>query len=68
MILKKEQSVVIPLSKAFSAEEIKLQHKALKSERARTDMYFFEHKFAVEIDEKGHTDRDQNGEHERQKK
>ena len=31
-------------------------------------MYFFEHKFAVEIDEKGHTDRDQNGEHERQKK
>ena len=30
LILKKEQSVVIPLLKAFSAEKIKLQHKALK--------------------------------------
>ena len=30
LILKKEQSAVIPLLKAFSAEEIKLQHKALK--------------------------------------
>ena len=27
LILKKEQSVVIPLLKAFSAEKIKLQHK-----------------------------------------
>ena len=40
LILIKEQSVVIPLSKAFSAEEIKLQHKALKNERARTDFIF----------------------------
>ena len=31
-------------------------------------MYFFEHKFAVEIDVKGHTDRDQNEENERQTK
>ena len=31
LILKKEQSVVIPLLKAFSAEEIELQHKALKN-------------------------------------
>ena len=30
LILKKEQSVVIPLLKAFSAEKIKLRHKALK--------------------------------------
>ena len=29
---------------------------------------FFEHKFAVEIDEKGHTDRNQNEENERQTK
>ena len=50
LILKREQSVVIPLLKAFSAEKIKLQPKALKSERVRTDMYFPEHKFAVEID------------------
>ena len=42
LILKKEQSVVIPLLKAFSAEKIKLQHKALKYKRLRTDMYFSE--------------------------
>ena len=58
LILKKEQSVVIPLLKAFSAEY----------ERVRTDMYFFEHKRVVEIDEKGHTDRNQNEENERPKK
>ena len=68
LILKKEQWVVIPLLKVFCAEKIKLQHKALKNERVRTDMYFFEHKFAVEVDEKGHTDRNQDKENERQAK
>ena len=68
LILKKEQSVVIPLLKAFSAEKIKLQHKALKNKRLRTDMYFSEHKFAVKIDAKGHTDRNQDKESERQTK
>ena len=67
-ILKKEQSVVIPLLKAVSAEKIKLHHKALEKERVRTDMYFSEHKLVVEIDEKGHTDRNQNEENKRQKK
>ena len=62
LILKKEQSVVIPL---LIAEKIKLQHKILENERVRTDMYFSEHK-GVEIDEKGHTDRNQNEENERQ--
>ena len=52
LILKKEQSVVIPLLKAFSVETIKLQHKGLENERVRTDMYFFEHKFTVEINKK----------------
>ena len=66
--VKKEQSVVIPLLKAFSAEKIKLQHKILENERVRTDMYFSEHKFVVEIDEKGHIDRNQNKENERQAK
>ena len=65
MILKKEQSVVIPLLKAFSAEEIELQNKALKNKKVRTDMYFSEHKFAVEIDKKGHVDRNQNEENKR---
>ena len=59
LILKKEQSVVIALLKPFSVENIKLQHKALKNERLRTYMYFSEHKCAVEIDEKGHTERNQ---------
>ena len=40
LILKKEQSVVIPLLKSLSAEKIKLQHKALRNERLKTDMYF----------------------------
>ena len=31
-------------------------------------MYFSKHKFAVEIDEKGHTDRNQGKENERQTK
>ena len=67
LILKKEQSVLIPLLKAFSAEKIKLQHKALKNETLRTDMYFSEHKFAVEISEKRHADRSQGKENWRQK-
>ena len=40
LILEKEQSVVIPLLKKFSAEKIKLQQKALKNERLRTDVFF----------------------------
>ena len=44
LILKKEQSVVIPLLKPFSAEKIKLQHKAFKNKRLRTKMHFSEHK------------------------
>ena len=60
LILKKEQSVVIPLLKDFLQKKKKLQHKILENERMRTDMYFSEHKFVVEIDEKGHIDRNEN--------
>ena len=67
LILKKEQSVLIPLLKSFSAEKIKLQPKALKNEALRTDMYFSEYKFAVEIGEKRHANRSQDKENERQK-
>ena len=35
LILKKEQAVVIPLLKAFSAEKIKLRHKALKKRKSK---------------------------------
>ena len=68
MILKKEQSVVIPLLKAFTAKKKKKQQKALKNERVRTDMYSSEYKGVVEIDEKVHIDRNQNDENERQTK
>ena len=68
LILKKEQSVVIPLLKTYSAEKIKLQHKILEYERVRAYMYFSEHKFVAEIDKKGHIDRNQNQENERQTK
>ena len=57
MILKKDQSVAIPLLQTFSAQKIKLQYKILENERIRTDMYFSEHKLVVEIDEEGHIDR-----------
>ena len=66
LILNKEQSVAIPLLKTFSEEKIKLEDKILKNERVRTDMYFSERKFVVEVDEKGHIDRNQNKEIERQ--
>ena len=52
----------MPLLKPFSGEKIQLQHKALNNERVRANKYFSEHKFAVEIDEKEHTDRNQNEE------
>ena len=66
MMLKKEQSVVIPLLKAFYAENIELQHIILENETVRTDMYFSEHKRVVENDKKGHADRNQNEGNKRQ--
>ena len=58
----------MPLLKAFSAEKIELQHKMFENERIRNYMYFFEHKFVIEIDKKGHIHRNQNKENERQTK
>ena len=65
---KKKQSVVAPLLNAFSTKKIELWRKILENERIRTDMYFPEHKFVAEIDEKGHIDRNQNKKSERQTK
>ena len=42
--------------------------QSLRKQKVRTDMYFPEHKFAVEIDEEGHTDKNQDEENERQTK
>ena len=68
LILKKEQSIVVPLLKAFSAEKIKLQHKALENERVKTGIYFSEHELVVKIDKKGDIDRNQNKKGERHTK
>ena len=62
LIPKKEESVVISILKAFSAEKINLPPKILENERIRTDMYFSDQKSVVEIDEKGHIEKNQNEE------
>ena len=41
LLLKKKQSVVLPLLKTFSVEKVKLQHKILENERMRTDVFFW---------------------------
>ena len=50
------------------SEKIKLQHSALENERVKTDMHFSEYELVVEIDKKGHINRNQNKENERQTK
>ena len=56
----------MPLLKAFSAEKIELQLKIFENERITNEVYFFGHKFVVEIVKKGHNHRNQNKENERQ--
>ena len=51
------------MTKLFSNENILLQHSVLDY---KTDLYFPEHKLAIEVVEKGHTDRDKRKEIERQ--
>ena len=52
----KEESVIIKIKKAFSNEKRLLQHSVLNYQ---IDLYFSEQKFAIEVGEKGHTDRDE---------
>ena len=54
-MMHKEESVTIKIIKVFSNEKILLKHSALNYQ---IDLYFSEHKLAIEVDEKGHTDRD----------
>ena len=53
--LTKEQSVISKIMKLFAKEKILLQHSVLDN---KIDLHFPKHKLAVEVDEKGHTDRD----------
>ena len=52
--VSKEESVTLKIIKAFSNEKILLQHPVLNYQ---IDLYFPECKLAIEVDEKGHTDR-----------
>ena len=55
IFITKEASVLNKIMKVFSMEKILLQYDVLGYQ---IDAYFPEHKLAIEIDEKDHTDRD----------
>ena len=54
-MIHKEESVTIKIIKGFSNEKILLKHSAVNYQ---IDLYFSEHKLAIEVDEKGCTDKD----------
>ena len=62
--LTKEQSVLTPIMGVFEEENMQTQYSVLGY---KIDLYFHEHKLAVEIDEKGHKDRNINHKMQRQK-
>ena len=65
IIMCKEESVTVKIIKVFSSEKILLQHSVLNYQ---IDLHFSEHKLAIEVDEKGHTDRDEKKGNEREEK
>ena len=54
LILKKEQSVIKSMIDAFKGEDIRIQYTVLGY---RIDLYVYEQKLAIQIDELGHNDR-----------
>ena len=64
LILKKEQSVIESIRDTFKGEDIQIQYTVLGY---RLDLYFYEHKLAIEIDELGHNDRDTDYETKRER-
>ena len=64
-VLRKQQSLGLRLKKLFPNENIIEEYFALYY---RTDFTFKKHMLVVEIDEKGHVDRDPDYENKRQKK
>ena len=64
IVLTKEQSVIPKLMKTFLNEKILPQHSVLDDQ---IDLYFPEHKLAIEFDEKGHKGRNIDYEIKRQK-
>ena len=64
-VLRKQQSLGLRLKKLFPNENIMEEYFVLYY---RTDFTFKKHMLVVEIDEKGHVDRDPDYEKKRQKK
>ena len=62
--MSKKKSVTTKIIKAFSNEKSLPQHSVLSYQ---VHLYFPEHKLAIEVDEKGQTDRNINNKIERQK-
>ena len=52
--LIKERSVLMKLKSLFDEENMHTQNSVLGY---RIDLYFYDHKLAIEIDENGHSDR-----------
>ena len=59
-----EQTIINPIKDTFEGENIQTQYRVLGY---RIDLYFHKYKFAIEVDELGHTNRNINNEIERQK-
>ena len=62
--MTKEQSVLKSIIEVFEGENMQTQYSVLDY---KIDLYFHDYKLAIEIDEKGHKDRNINHETERQK-
>ena len=63
-IMTQEQSVLTKIKEIFSTVEISSQHFVLGY---KIDAYFLKYKLAIEVDERGHNDRDLESEIERKK-
>ena len=64
LINTKEQAVINSIKDTFEGEDIQAQYSVLGY---IIDLYFHKHKFAIEVDELGHADRNLSNENERQK-
>ena len=63
--MSREESVTIRIIKTFSNKRILPQHFVLSYQ---TDLHFPKQKLAIEVDEKGHTDRDEKNNKMKEKK
>ena len=62
VINTKEQAIINPIKNAFEGENMQTQYNVLGY---RIDLYFYENKLAIDVDELGHADRNTNNEIER---